>query len=157
MSANGAGRLCADDTAQPLLRGGLLGVAGKTGAGVGLAGSTFAGAGVGFGVGGIAGSVGGGVAGSGLAGSTGVGFTGLAGSTGVGFTGLAVVVIGVQYILDACGPWQVPALPSNVHGAPAEEPIQMARAGSIGPISARATCPESKRVETIAPSVSANF
>lgn len=133
-NVNGAGKLSADDTAQPLLRGGLLGVVGKTGAGVGLAGSTFAGvgSGVGFGVGGVAGS-------------------------GDGWIGSAGAGPGVQYMRETCGPWQVPFLPSKTQGVPAAEPMQMDRAGSIGPISAEATCPVSIKVETKAPSVSANF
>ena len=129
-NVNGAGKLCADDTAHPLLRGGLLGVVGNAGAG--LAGSTAAGVGVGFGVGGVAGS-------------------------GDGWTGSGVAGPGVQYMREACGPWQVPCLPSNVHGAPAAEPMQIDRVGTIGPTSAAAPCPVSISVETNAPRVSANF
>ena len=133
---SGAGKLSADDTAQPLLRGGLLGVVGNTGVVGGLAASTW------LGVGGVAGS--------------GDGVGGVAGS-GDGLTGSANTAPGVQYMRDTCGPWQVPFLPSNVQGVPGAEPMQMARAGSIGPISAEATCRVSIRVDTKAPRVSANF
>ena len=133
----GAGKLCDDDTAQPLLRGGLLGVAGNTGtgAGAGVAGSTV------VGDGGTAGSV--------------TGATGSVGVTGLSGDGGFAASIGVQYMRDGCGPWHVPFLPSNVHGVPSAEPIQMARAGSIGPTSALAPCALSNSDETTALTVSA--
>lgn len=64
---------------------------------------------------------------------------------------------GVQYMRDTCGPWQVPLLPSISQGSPADLPMQICRAGSIGPTSARAAGTANIDITNANPELTANF